>query len=165
MEAKTATTIPQFEESTPETPPNSRKRTVLIILFSVAIVALTGYFVFSGGSDHSKDAATQSETVKKLLIAIGMGPKAGWTRFAAPILGCLVVAVVAIAVLSSGGRDVKTEKERTASKKKPLKPVEPNDVPVAPVEEEECNLSSYKLFKSLNEAAATASDASAAAKT
>lgn len=167
MELTTASITPPTVESTSEhesaEASQSGMKLALIKAGAIGFLAIAGYVLFFSGifAASSGDTA-KSEQWEKFQVMIGMGPKAGATRFIAPLVGSAIAAAIAFSVLSAGGRDVQTAKEQSTKAKKPKDP-EKKDAPPEPEPvEEECNLASYQLFKSMYEAQAAA-DAAAQA--
>ncbi|MDB5387393.1 MAG: hypothetical protein JWM11_3039 [Planctomycetaceae bacterium] len=154
MELTTAA-IPQPEsvptaESNAEEVAIARKKLAVMIIGGLGFAAMAAFFMFTGTSEDSKTAKSQSGPLVQFQTMIGMGPKAGATRFIAPIFGALVIAGMALSLLSAGGRDVQTAKEQAKKGKKPKPAAKEAETP-EPEPEEECNLATYKLFKSLLE--------------
>jgi hypothetical protein len=167
MELTTAAMATPAEESATESKtvpaPISPQMLMLIKIGAIGFLAIAGYFLFSGGLGAADPEAGNSELMQKIQTVIGMGPKAGGTRFIAPILGAVVVAGLVLSLLSAGGRDAQTAKIQSKKGKKPKASEKEGTIP-EPEPEEECNLASYLLFKSLDEAAAKAEAAAQAAK-
>lgn len=141
--------------ATPVAPPPMSLKPIFAIAICMGLMAACGYLYFSGALESADGSV---DRLKEIQTMLGMGPKAGMTRFAFPILSALGIAAFALSFLSVGGRDKTTAKDQSTKGKKELpekKGAKPEPAKPEPEPEEfECNLSSYKLFYgSKNEAA------------
>lgn len=119
----------------------------LLIASGVDIVQLGGRMIGRSSDTEPALSASDLPSLSTGTAASKLGGK--WRTAILVAGGVLGIVALVISVLSLGGRDAQLMKEQHAPKKKEAGPeTDPaaSQSKAAPLEETECNLSSYKLF-------------------